>query len=168
MIELLGRHGAETALVICIAPVVFLAVWTDLKSFRIPNALSVAGLAIFAVTCTIFLPLSEIPGRLIGAGVVLLIGFILFSIGAMGGGDAKLGTVIALFIPGYDALSVLLAVSVCGLVGLAVIRLMAPRAHSLPLGDAAEWQVWSNRKHFPFGYAMGGALTLYVVARLLT
>ncbi len=167
MVELLGRHGAETALVFCIAPIVFLAVWTDLKSFRIPNELSIAGLAVFALTCMIFLPLAEIPSRLIGAGIVFAICFVLFAVGAVGGGDAKLGTVLALFIPGYDAMLFLTALSVCGLVGVGVIRVVAPRVSAAHFGAVSEWQVWTKRKHFPFGYAMGGALTLYIVHRLM-
>ncbi len=152
---------------LCIAPVVFLAAWTDLRSFRIPNRLCLAGIAIFVVTAAIFLPLAEIPGRLMGAGLVLLVGFVLFSAGLMGGGDAKMATVIALFIPGRDAVTLLVLLALCGLAGLVVVRLMAPRIGSLPMGKAAEWEVWTTRKQFPYGYAMAGALALYIFARLV-
>jgi prepilin peptidase CpaA len=167
MIDLFGPEGGATALLFCIAPVVFLATWTDLKNFKIPNALSLVGLAVFALTCLIFLPLPEIADRLLGGLIVFAVCFVLFAVGMMGGGDAKLLPVIALFIPAGDALLVLIILSVCGLAGLLVIRLVAPRAASLPLGVAAEWQVWSSRKHFPYAYAMAGALALYILVRLI-
>jgi len=167
MVGLLGADGAETALVLCIAPVVFLATWTDLREFRIPNALPLAGLVIFALTAVIFLPLAEIPSRLLGGLAVFVICFILYFARAMGGGDAKLLPVIALFVPGRDGLALLIMLAVCGLAGIAVIRLLAPRVASLSMGSAAEWKVWSTRSHFPYAYAMAGALALYIVLRLL-
>jgi prepilin peptidase CpaA len=167
MMDLIGPESGATTLLFCIAPVVFLATWTDLKEFRIPNALPIVGLVVFALTCMVFLPLSEVPDRLLGGLIVFAVCFVLFSARAMGGGDAKLLPVIALFIPAGDALMVLIILSVCGLAGVLVIRLVAPRAASLPLGAAAEWQVWSSRKHFPYAYAMAGTLALYILIRLI-
>lgn len=172
MIELLGQRGAETALVLCIAPVALLASWHDLREFRIPNSLSLAGLVIFALTCVIFLPLSEIPSRLIGAGFVFLVCFVMFAAGAMGGGDAKLLPVVALFIPGYDAMAVLMALAVSGLACVAfmgAVSLGRRLSIGVPprfLGEVADWQVWSGGKHVPYALAISVALTLYVVARL--
>lgn len=173
MIELLGRHGAETALIFCILPVALLASWHDLRSYRIPNELSLAGLAIFVVTCALFLPLSDIPARLLGGVVVFAFCFVMFIGRAMGGGDAKLMPVIALFIPGRDALTVLLALAVSGLacvVLMGVITMMRRLSWSLDspvLGEVAEWRVWSGGSHVPYALAMTGALTLYLAARLM-
>jgi len=173
MVGLLGTEGAATALLFCIAPVVFLATWTDLRTFKIPNILPLAGLAIFALTCMIFLPLAEIPDRLLGGLVVFVVCFILFSIRQMGGGDAKLLPVVALFIPGEDALAVTIILAASGasclvLAGaVALTRRMPWNLDSPFWGEVSEWEIWSSGRHVPYGLAMGAALALYIFVRLV-
>ena len=173
MVSLLGPYGAETAFLFCIAPVVFLATWTDLRTFKIPNALPLVGLAIFALTCMIFLPLAEIPGRLLGGLIVFLVCFILFSIRQMGGGDAKLLPVVALFVPGEDALAVAIMLAVSGLACLVLAGAVAlTRRMSLSLdspfwGEVSDWEIWSGGRHVPYALAMGATLALYLFLRLI-
>lgn len=76
----------------------------DLLTMTIPNRISLALVASFAVVA----PLSGLPWATIGmhmaAGcVVLLFGFLLFSRGWLGGGDAKLLAASALWL-GFDSL----------------------------------------------------------------
>lgn len=173
MIGLLGAEGAETALLFCIAPVVFLATWTDLRSFKIPNALPLAGLVIFALTCMIFLPLAEIPGRLLGGLIVFVVCFIMFSIRQMGGGDAKLMPVVALFIPSGDGPAVVMTLAFSGLACLllsgavALTRRMSWSLDSPFWGKVSDWDIWSGGRHVPYALAMAATLFLYIAIRLM-
>lgn len=170
---MLGEYAAATALLLLVAPVVFLAAWQDLKEFHISNRLQIAGLAIFFVGCLFLLPLAEIPWRLLGGLIVFVIGLALFSLKAMGGGDAKLLTVLALFVPANEAHIALLALAtgaIASLVLMGVIVLMRHFSLTLDspsLGKVKEWEVWSGAFHVPYGAAIASGYTLYVAIRIL-
>jgi prepilin peptidase CpaA len=98
-----------------------IAAYSDVRSFRIPNLL-VGAVALLAVARLIVIGDPSAAVYTVGASVIVLaIGFVLFSRGFVGAGDAKLITAAALLIGYNDLLSFLVFMSICG----AVISLAA-------------------------------------------
>ena len=116
------------------------AAYSDIKTFRIPNVL-VAAVALLAVTRLIVIGNSSGVLYTVGASVALLVvGFVLFWQGFIGGGDAKLITAAALLIGYDDLLSFLVFMGICGaLISLAALvtrrRLNATKLY-IPYGVA--------------------------------
>lgn len=137
--------------------------WSDAKSLRIPNWVSLALLAAFMPTAIVAgIGLEAIAWHL-GAGVVLLVvGFGLFAFGLFGGGDAKLMAAAALWIGWNDALFFAMAVVlVGGVLSLLVILLRKG------LGLWPDWLVQSAEglftpnKAVPYGIAIAaGAMIM--------
>ena len=130
---------------------------SDLKTMTIPNWLTAGAFVIFATLVFIGLDLDAALARMMGAGIVLVVSFILFAIGGLGGGDAKAATAFALLIAPIDAGFVLMALAVNGLLGIGVLFLL--RRTSLAEGD---WKMWSEPKRFPYGLTLGVTLILYL------
>lgn len=96
------------------------ASWSDAYHRRIPNWLcaltALAGLS-FALAAG---GLPELGSHALHAGIALVVGMVLFRIGAFGGGDAKFYAAIAAWFTWGQAVGLLLAVALCGLVLLLV------------------------------------------------
>ena len=85
---------------ICVFLFITIQIWssvTDMKRYEIPNAASVSGVLLF-------IPFALTTPASIGIGAsvllaigVLCVGFVAFSVGVFGGGDAKLLTGVALW-----------------------------------------------------------------------
>jgi prepilin peptidase CpaA len=136
------------------------AAYSDVKSFRIPNKL-VAAIALLAVTRLIVLGDPTVTLYTVGASAVLLvIGFVLFWQGFIGGGDAKLITAAALLVGYHDLFTFLFLMSLCG--GLAsLVTLVIHRYVPLFLGPTLASLV-PARLSVPYGAAIagGGIVTL--------
>jgi prepilin peptidase CpaA len=127
------------------------AAYGDVKSFRIPNLL-VAAVALLGVTRLVAVGDPSAALYTVGASViVLVIGFVLFWQGIIGGGDAKLITAAVLLVGYHDLPSFLVFMSICG----ALISLAAFVTH------------WQQQKptaklYVPYGVAIAtaGSVTL--------
>ena len=155
--------GAEF-LVMLVLPVLLLAAAaSDLASFTIPNFLTLAVAACFLPFLALaHLPLAMVAAHL-GAGLAgLVLGFGLFALGYIGGGDAKLFAGIALWLGLHDLAAYALAASVLG--GLLTLTILGLR--QLPLPALAARQDWILRLHgeksgIPYGVALAaGALVM--------
>jgi prepilin peptidase CpaA len=144
-------------LVLVILPALLLtaALW-DLASFTIPNALSVALSALFLVFA-FAVPLGLVAlGWHLAAGLAGLgLGFTLFALGWIGGGDAKLFAAVALWLGFTDLLPYAAAASLFG--GVLTLSLLLLRKVPLPAGLSG--QVWLVRLHdarsgIPYGVAL--------------
>lgn len=147
-----------------------LAAGFDLASYTIPNRLSLAIVAAFAV----FAAVSGFPGAAWGshlaAGLVALAaGFALFAAGWIGGGDAKLFAAVALWFGFGDLMNYALIAAVLGgglTLGLLVMR-------RIPLPGVLIRQSWIARLHddragVPYGVALAaGALVVLPGAQIL-
>jgi prepilin peptidase CpaA len=138
--------------------------WTDARTLRIPNTLSLALLAAFLPMAVIAdIGLEALTWHL-GSGVlVLAIGFALFAIGLFGGGDAKLMAAAAVWVGWTQLLYFAFAVVlVGGVLSLAVILLRKG------LGLWPDWLVqgaeglFTPNKAVPYGIAItiGALITL--------
>lgn len=123
-----------------------LAVWHDLRAYRIPNGIVVTGVALALALHTLLQPGSglagEIPGALglpralAGMLVGLVPVLLLYLVHAAGAGDAKLMGMTGAFLGPVDALGALVATAVAGMV-LALICALKARALRRLAGNLA-------------------------------
>ncbi|HEY2008261.1 MAG TPA: prepilin peptidase [Rhizomicrobium sp.] len=151
-------------LIIVALPLLLLAagVW-DLASFTIPNFLTATLLVVFVLFAfAAGLGLSATGWHLLAGLVGLFIGFTLFALGYIGGGDAKLFAVTALWLGFKDLLPYALIASLAG--GALTLVLIGLR--QLPLPQALIRHAWIAKLHdarsgIPYGVALAaGAFIL--------
>lgn len=154
----------ETVLLLAFPVAMAFAAANDLFTMTIPNKISLALIAGFAICAAyIALPLEQVLWHL-GVGIIaLLVGFTLFSFNLVGGGDAKLLASGALWMGAELALPFVAYTTIFGgLLSVLIIfyRRFVP-AHSLALPP------WAIRLHahgtgIPYGIAIAAAgLVLY-------
>jgi len=148
--------------VLITGPICIWVALSDLRQMRIPNLAVLALVAAFAVLGPIFLPGNWLwIGAAQGIGV-LLIGFLLSSLGLVGAGDSKFAAAMALFVAPGDAVGMLLIFAAALVLGFATHR-----ALGAAFGDAlVNWQSWQDRRLFPMGIALSAALVTYLVLGL--
>lgn len=157
--------NVDLATLVVLAPLLLLTAYFDLRSFRIPNFLPLAAVALFVVSAPFLGAGAEIWLRLAAAAAMLLAGFVLFAAGMMGGGDAKMLAAVALYVPNAAIGQALYSLAFTGLAGLLLIWALRPLVLRLAPAGVAEWEVWGRRRHFPYGFAIAGALLLLFGAR---
>ena len=137
---------------------------SDLRTMTISNRLSLAlAGSFFPLTIVIGMSLPAIGMHLAAAALVLAVCFGFFSMGWMGGGDAKLAAVTALWF-GFDyLLDYLIYAALFG----GALTLLLIQFRKLPLPEALARQSWILRLHetgggVPYGIALAAAaLTVY-------
>ncbi|MBI1330691.1 MAG: peptidase [Alphaproteobacteria bacterium] len=135
----------------------------DAASFTIPNRIQAGLLAAF-VTFSLAVPLgTEAFAMHVLAGFVgLAIGFTLFALGYVGGGDAKLFACVTLWLGLSSILDYAITASLFG--GLLTLMLLALRRIPLPQTLAAQgWiaRLHDHRSGIPYGIALSlAALTI--------
>jgi len=151
-------------LVFVVLPVLLIAAagW-DLASFTIPNFLSLALIALFAVFATCAgLSWHAVGWHLLAGLLGLCIGFVLFALRYIGGGDAKLFAAVALWLGFSDLLPYALLASIFG--GLLTLLLLALRHWPLPtvlLKQRWILNLHDSRSGIPYGVALAaGAFVL--------
>jgi prepilin peptidase CpaA len=152
------------ALVLFALPVVLaVAAGWDLASFTIPNFLSLALIGLFVVfALAVGLTLPSICWHLLAGFTGLFIGFTLFALGYIGGGDAKLFAAVLLWLGFADLLDYALLASIFG--GFLTLGLLIARQWPLPA--VLMRQPWILRLHdtksgIPYGVALAaGAFIL--------
>lgn len=154
---------AEILVIVLLPALLAVAGVWDLASFTIPNFLSLAMIALFGVFLfAAGLPPATVGAHLLAGALGLAIGFSLFALGWIGGGDAKLFAAVALWLGFTDLLTYALLASVCG--GALTLGLLALRRWPLPAALAR--QAWALRLHdarsgIPYGVALAaGAFIL--------
>ena len=148
-------------LVIVALPLLLLAAgaW-DLASFTIPNFLTAALLAVFILFALVAgLGFAAIGWHLLAGLVGLVLGFALFALGYIGGGDAKLFAATVLWLGFKDLMPYALIASVFG--GLLTLAMILLR--QCPLPQAFTRQAWIVKLHdtrsgIPYGVALAAAL----------
>ena len=154
-------HSALMALYIAL---MLYGAWTDARTLRIPNTVSLALLAAFMPTAVLAgIGLEAMAWHLLAGVAVLVVGFALFALGYFGGGDAKLMAAAALWVGWNDVLFFTFAVLlVGGVLSLLVVLLRKG------LGMWPDWLVksaeglFTPNKAVPYGIAIaaGAMLTL--------
>lgn len=152
--------------ILVFAPLVLLLIlaagW-DLASYTIPNIIPVATLVsflVFAVTAGFSVQQYEMHA--LAALIGLVAGFVLFALGYIGGGDAKLFAAVAAWFGLHDLMQYVVIASLFG--GALTLTLLAARRWPLPAPLAS--RNWIVRLHeptagIPYGVALSaGALAV--------
>jgi prepilin peptidase CpaA len=154
---------AEVLVVVALPLLLAAAAGWDLASFTIPNFLNLAlplFFAGFAIAAGLTWP--TIGWHLLAGLLGLFIGFTLFALGYIGGGDAKLFAAVALWLGFKDLLSYALLASVMG--GALTLTMLLLRQCPLPLSLARQnWivKLHDARSGIPYGVALAaGAFVL--------
>lgn len=149
----------DSALLLIFPALMAFAAASDLFTMTIPNRLTLALVAGFALLAAAS---GMAPGTILvhlaAGALMLLICFSLFAFGWIGGGDAKLAAATALWLGFGTLVDYLLISTVAG--GLLTLVLLAARALPVP-AFALGWP-WLSRLHdpksgVPYGIALAGA-----------
>ncbi|KAB7613466.1 hypothetical protein F9L33_12795 [Amylibacter sp. SFDW26] len=134
--------------------------WTDMKFMRIPNNACLALLGSFLILGFLIFDLQEYGIRLAQGAVILALGFLVTSLGLVGGGDSKFAAVIAPFIALSHAFQFIFIVAIISFISLALHKLIAVtpvlRQHT------EKWASWDPDGMFPFGITLAGSLIVYL------
>lgn len=148
-----------------------LAAWSDYKGFRIPNHVSLVIIGAFVIAFGVTtltgqdqLIFSTWKSHLGSAGAVMLVTMLMFSLGALGAGDSKFATSVAVWL-GISGLSVFLfyMALIGGLLGLS--SLVLKKFKPLKNPKAGTWPAKAQEGHnaVPYGIAIaGGAIIAFV------
>ena len=154
--------AAELLVLIVLPALLALAAGWDIASFTIPNFLQLALIGAFAAfVISAGLSPAVIGGHLLAGFVGLAIGFTLFALGFVGGGDAKLFACVVLWMGFHNLLDYALIAAVMG-GGLSLLILTM---RSLPLPVFLGAQPWISRLHdakggIPYGVALAAGAFL--------
>ncbi|MBL6852237.1 MAG: prepilin peptidase [Alphaproteobacteria bacterium] len=148
--------AAELLVLIVLPALLVAAAGWDIASFTIPNFLQLGLIGAFAV----FVLVTGMPSALIGAHLLagflgLVVGFTLFALGYVGGGDAKLFACVLLWLGFANLVDYTLIASALG--GLLTLALLGLR--QMPLPPSFATQSWIARLHdakagIPYGVAL--------------
>lgn len=150
---------AESLVLFALPVLLIVAAAFDLASFTIPNFITLALSATFAMFAAVVgLSLGLAGWHLLSGLLGLAIGFVLFALGWIGGGDAKLFAGVALWLGLKDLVPYALVASVFG--GALTIAILLVRQCPLPAILAR--QSWILRLHdarsgIPYGVALAAA-----------
>ena len=131
----------------------------DLFSYRIPNVLVLALLALFVVVAALNWNEAAWVSHIAAAILVFGAGIFLYAIRQMGAGDVKLLAVAALWSGVFSLAPLLFYVALCGLAGMLIIiflRLVVPRLQSHPSGGAQSLpRVLTKGQGIPYAIGIG-------------
>jgi prepilin peptidase CpaA len=153
---------AELLVLIVLPVLLALAAGWDIASFTIPNFLQLALIASFAVfiIATGMAP-ATIGGHLLAGFLGLVVGFTLFALGYIGGGDAKLFACVVLWLGFTNLVDYAIVASIMG--GALTLAILGLR--QLPLPALFTRQTWILRLHdakggIPYGVALAAGAFL--------
>ena len=141
-------------------PIAFWVAWSEMARMKIPNMAVLALLDVYVIVGLLVLPFSEYLGRYLHFVVVLVLGFVITSIGLAGAGDSKFAAAMAPFIALHDAatfLYLLAGIAVASFVAHRLVRQIGPIRNLAP-----DWESWHREKDFPMGLALSASSVAYL------
>jgi prepilin peptidase CpaA len=137
------------------------AAWSDVRSRRIPNALTVTGLVLALVLRLQLGPAAAIDG-LLGILLAFLVVLPFFVLGVMGGGDTKLFMMIGAFMGPRDFLWAAVLIAIIG--GMLAVVDAGRRRALLPVlfncGQIMKHWATFGRRGANRSFASAGAMTI--------
>jgi len=135
---------------------------TDLRDLRIPNT-HVLALVVLAVVALILGPADDVGPRLAAAAVTFGIGFALFSLRLVGGGDVKMLPVLMLLVPTHDLASFLQMFSASLMIG----SLAKMSVQNTAMARASHWRGLQKQGRLPMAVCFLGAVMAFLGWRAL-
>ena len=167
----------QTAVMLVAVGILSIIAYGDIRTRRISNGLTGA-LAILSLIRIILLHDPAAAGYTLVAGLAMFAGgFLLFSCGVLGGGDAKLLAVMTLLIGYHDFFGFLFLMSLCGgALGITILagEKLRPRLWRASSSPTMPWSTEITaalaRPTVPYGVAIAaaGIITLILQTPLLT
>lgn len=142
-------------------PIGIWVAWSDMKFMKIPNKAVIALTVVFLVIGLVALPLHDYLWRWLHLIIVLLVGFILNMLRAIGAGDAKFAAAMAPFVALGD-LGLLLFLFAAVLLAAVLTHRLFKRSEAFR-AKTPDWLSWSHAD-FPMGLALSGTLIFYLAA----
>ncbi len=147
---------------VLIAPLLAWGAWSDLTRMKIPNALSLAAVAVFAATAAVA-PADDLLPRLAIAAAVLGIGLVSYIFGLFGGGDVKMLSALLLFVPVSTLPLFAYVFSASMLAGITIVLAL----RRLPSAHRPGWKSVSGSTGFPMGLSIAMAGIVHPAAAVL-
>lgn len=145
-----------------IALLVTAALW-DTLTLTIPNTLVLAVLALYVVSLVVRFEASTILLDLLGALIVFVVCFVLFALGWLGGGDAKLAPGAALWVGYNGLLPFVVAMTIAG--GVLAIVLLVTRLALRPASAQDRLPLvlrWANPVPYGIAISSGAIFVLWL------
>ncbi|CAN1515140.1 CpaA Flp pilus assembly protein, protease CpaA [Paracoccaceae bacterium] len=154
----------STGALILLAPALPIALWaagSDLKRMKIPNKAVLALAAVWPLLG--WMAVTTWTAWFWGFAlmvIVLVLGYLLYTTGTFGAGDAKYAAAMAPVFVGVSIGMLLKIIFVCMIAALLLHRI----AGSIPAirNLTPDWESWTQRRYFPFGLALSGILVFYL------
>lgn len=131
------------------APVLVAVAYFDLRFMRIPDALPLMAVALFAGAAALA-PMPDILPRMAIAGAVFAIGFAGFAFRLFGGGDVKMLAALLLLVPSAGALIFANLFSAALLAGMGAVALARRDGRFAASG----WRSMTVERGFPMGVSI--------------
>ena len=143
-----------------------LVIYFDLTSFTIPNWLNGILICLYILFLLVTPEVINWQMSLSGAGIVFALGFVVFGMNWMGGGDIKLLIALALWVGWSLLLEYILIVAILGGLLAVVIWLMRKALPwVLPKSDMSKYpRILKDDEPVPYGLAIAGAFLYYLWA----
>jgi len=152
-------HNVLSVVWLIFAAIMVAAAVIDLISYRIPNGLVIALLALFLVVAAVNWSSVAWVSHIAAAILIFGAGLFLYALKQMGAGDVKLLAVVALWTGVFPLPALLFFVSLCGLISMLAIlalRMIAPRLQSHPpSGHRALPRVLTKGQGIPYAIGIG-------------
>jgi prepilin peptidase CpaA len=151
-------HALQTILMVLYAGALFYGFASDVKSLKIPNAVSIAVLALFFLNYGLLGSPQDISKHLLTGGCALILGFVIYALGFMGAGDIKLIAALMLWAGPRDAYAFLVVMALIG--GLFAALLLVTRKVIITWPSASRYipsrrlKNWATRGIVPYGIAI--------------
>lgn len=145
-------------------PLMVVVAITDLKSLKIRNWQVLAVLAIFVITGLWGLPFETFLWRILIGVIVLVVGFGLFAVGVIGGGDAKMAAALIPFVAPVDIGTFLLIYAIVTLILLMVLKLVMHMNRHQATGwlSVDQMEMPARERVFPMGLIFGVTIVIYL------
>lgn len=152
---------------ILLIPVLPIALWaaiSDLKRMKIPNTSVLAMAAVWPLMGWLLVPMSAWLWGFALMAIVLVLGFLLYTTGTFGAGDAKYAAAMAGLFVGGNIGEILLIIFVSMVGALILHRIL----RSLPFirNATPDWESWTRRRYFPFGLSLSAIVIFYLLAAI--
>jgi len=143
-----------------VVPICLFVAYSDVSRMKIPNTAVTAMFVVFAVVGLLALPFETYLWRYAHLVFVLVLGFALNMVGALGAGDAKFAAAAAPMIALGDLKLLFMLLAAMLLVAFATHRFV--RAIPALRNLAPDWKSWHVKKDFPMGLALGATVVVYL------